>query len=198
MTIACLAGPKKAKSSPTSPPGSGDQLHQQNSMPSKSAANVSRHNLRNPSAVEKQDPTAADKQLLPATGTHDQEPQGTLLNADANTQLSTAAVPSNQSSKRVMDSSLHGNKHVADSQSSSSEKMTLDLASTSESPESRTQRLKKRVLSGSHATTSTQSSAARIQPHRGSSTYSPGSRPPLHLSSDLDKLGTLSQQLPCL
>ena len=198
MSTACLAGPKKAKSSPTNPPGSGDQLRQQNSKPSKSAANVSRHDLRNPSAVKKQDSTAADKPLLPATGAHDQQFQATLLNAAATAQLSTAAVPSNQSRKRVMDSSPHGNKHAADSQSPSSEKTMLELASTSESPESRTQRLKNRVLSGGHATTSTQSSVARMQPHRGSSTYPPGSRPPLHLSSDLDKLGTLSQQPPCL
>ena len=70
--------------------------------------------------------------------------------------------------------------------------------STSGLPESRTQRLKQRVLTGGPATTFTQSSADSDQPQKGSSTYPPGSQPPLHLSRNLDRLGTLSHKLPCL
>ena len=198
MTVVCLAGPKKAKSNPTDPPGSGDQSRQQNGTPSKSAADVSRHNLGNhPSAVKKQGSTAANKHLLPATGIRSQLRQAASFNAAASTRLSTATVKSNQSRERIMDSSPHASRHITNSHSSINQKIRLDPASTSGSPESRTQRLKKRVLTGGQATTFTQSSAAGDQPHKGFSTHSPGSQPPLHLSSHLDKLGTLSSFL-CL
>ena len=198
MTVVCLAGPKKAKSNPTDPPGSGDHSRQQSSIPSKSAADVSRHNLGNhPSAVKKQGSSAANKQLLPATGIRGQLRQATSLNAAASTQLSIATMKSNQSREKIMDSSPRGSRHIANSDSSVNQKMRLDPASTSGSPESRTERLKKRVLTGGQATTFTQSSAAGDQPQKGVFTHSSGSQSPLHLSPHLDKLGTRSS-LPLL
>lgn len=191
-----LAGPRKAKPDPRGPPASpGDQPRQQSSMSSRSAADVSRNN---PSAIKKQHPRAADKHLLAVMEVFGQQRQDNLLNTAANPQLGTARVRSNQSTGRDVDSCPDGSRHTTNSHSSSSQKTRSDLASTSGSPESRTQRLKQRVLTGSPATTFTHSSAASNQPQKGSSTYPPGSQPPLHLSRNLDRLGTLSHQLSCL
>ena len=188
MITVCLAGPKKAKCNPRDPPGSGEELRQQNSIP----ANVSRLNLGNhPSAVKKKFSTASDMQMLPSTGTRFQETWATSLNAAA----STATMSSNQSRETVVDSSPDGGQKMNNSHSLINQKIRLDPASTSASPESRTQRLKKRVLTGGQATPVTPSSAACDQPHKGFSGYSPGSRPPIHLSPHLDRLGTVSSFL---
>lgn len=206
ITIVCiLAGPKKAKANPADPPGSGDQLRQQDNQPSKSAGNSSKRIPENrPSAPEQQGPNAAakepgKKQLLPVTEVKSQQCQP---NTAASTQLSTAAVtgvePDDSAGDNSLDSLLR--KIATDSRSSSNQETGLQAATTSESRESKAQRLKKRVLTGGKQAAYTQGPPPGHGHHpKAPFVILPGSRPLLHLSSDLDRLGMLQlpHQLSC-
>lgn len=197
-TSAWLAGPKKAKPNPKVLPRDGDQVHQQESDTSVSSANIISAELENqPPAAQHLGPNATvetpHKQLLPTDQVHGQWRCASSLSALASsTQLHTATAPSVESGGRMGDSSLDGTSHVIDSHCSSTQKTGRKAASTSGSVESKAERLKNRVLTGSKQTAAVQGSAARGQRQKGKRSWPPGSRPLLRLSPDLDQLGTFA------
>lgn len=186
-------GPKKAKPSPEDPPASSDQQRQQDTETSASSANISSTNLepQPPAAARQWDQQGAveepHKQSLPAAKADGQQRQAGSLSAAATTQLGTATVPSVESERRTSDSSLDGSSHVTDTRSSSTQETGRKPASSSASPGSKAERLKKRVLTGSKEAASLQGSAA--PGGRGSRTWHAGSRPQLRLSPDFEERG---------
>lgn len=98
-------------------------------------------------------------------------------------------MPSVESERRTSDSSLDGSSHVTDTRSSSTQETGRKPASSSASPGSKAERLKKRVLTGSKEAASLQGSAA--PGGRGSRTWHAGSRPQLRLSPDFEERGMI-------